>query len=79
MTQPEAPISPGPAQAKDRAGRWLGAGAAAALMLALLFVLLAWDRATDERRASEDVQARVAAEMKRIEAEAQRMEREAAQ
>jgi type VI protein secretion system component VasK len=57
--------------------RWLGIGGAAAIVLALLAILLAWQRASDERRAAEDVRARVAAEMNRIEAEAQRIEREA--
>jgi hypothetical protein len=61
------------------AGRWLGLGGGIALLLAVLVVLFAWQRATDERRKSQDVKARVAAEMKRIEAEARRMEREAAQ
>lgn len=62
---------------KERASRWLGIGGAASLVLALLAALLAWQRASDERRAAEDVRARVAAEMNRIEAEAQRIEREA--
>ena len=76
MTQPEHPShSP---DRRDSAYRWFGIGAAAALALALLFVFLAWNRAADERRASEDVEARVSAEMNRIEAEAQRIEREAA-
>lgn len=70
----KARISP---DAKDDATRWLGIGGAAALVLALLAVLLAWQRASDERRAAGDVKARVEAEMNRIEAEAQRIEREA--
>jgi type VI protein secretion system component VasK len=61
-----------------RALRWLGVGGGIALVLAALAVLLAWQRASDERRAAEDVRARVQAEMNRIEAEAQRIEREAA-
>ena len=76
MTQLKQPSdSPGRG---DSAYRWLGIGGAAALVLALLFVFLAWNRAADERRASQDVEARVAAEMNRIEAEAQRIERDAA-
>lgn len=67
-----------PARAGEGATRWLGIGAIAALVLAALAVLLAWQRASDERHAAEDVKARVAAEMNRIEAEAQRIEREAA-
>ncbi|AQR75805.1 hypothetical protein BXU08_09680 [Sphingomonas sp. LM7] len=59
------------------ASRWLTIGGGVALVLALLFVLLAWQRASDERRAASDVKARVETEMKRIEAEAQRIEREA--
>lgn len=62
---------------REGASRWLGIGGAASLVLALLAALLAWQRASDERRAAEDVRARVAAEMNRIEAEAQRIEREA--
>ncbi|MDT8759486.1 hypothetical protein MZO42_12340 [Sphingomonas psychrotolerans] len=57
--------------------RWLGVGGGVALLLAALAVLLAWQRAAEERRAERDVKARVEAEMKRIEAEAQRIEREA--
>ena len=57
--------------------RWLGIGGGVALVLAALALLLAWQRASDERRAAQDVKARVAAEMNRIEAEAQRIEREA--
>lgn len=67
-----------PRETGERTVRWLGVGAVAALVLALAFVFLAWSRAADERRASEDVEARVSAEMNRIEAEAQRIEREAA-
>lgn len=80
MTQPKHPSHSGGSAPHrgDSAYRWLGIGAAAALVLALVFVFLAWNRAADERRASEDVEARVAAEMNRIEAEAQRIEREAA-
>lgn len=75
MTQPKPP-----SHSPDRGHpyRWLGVGAVAALVLALAFVFLAWSRAADERRASEDVEARVSAEMNRIEAEARRIEREAA-
>ena len=58
--------------------RWLGIGGGIALLLAALAALLAWQRATDDRRAAEDVKARVSAEMNRIEAEAARMERDAA-
>jgi|GEM_PF-3721660 len=61
----------------ERTARWLGIGGGAALLLAALAVLLAWQHATDERRAAGDVKARVEAEMNRIEAEAQRIEREA--
>lgn len=61
----------------SRAVRWLGIGGGVALVLALATVLLAWQRVSDERRSAEDVKARVAAEMNRIEAEAARMEREA--
>jgi hypothetical protein len=57
--------------------RWLGLGGGIALVLAALAVLLAWQRAADERHAAQDVKARVEAEMNRIEAEAQRIEREA--
>jgi hypothetical protein len=57
--------------------RWLGLGGGVALVLAALAILLAWQRATDERDAARDVRARVEAEMNRIEAEAQRIEREA--
>jgi hypothetical protein len=60
------------------AARWLRLGGFAALLLAALAVLMAWQRAQDDRHASEDVKARVAAEMNRIEAEARRIEREAA-
>ncbi|ATY32338.1 hypothetical protein [Sphingomonas psychrotolerans] len=66
------PDDPGPG-----ATRWLGIGGFAALLLAALATLLALQRANDDRRASEDVKARVAAEMNRIEAEARRIEREA--
>ncbi|WBY09694.1 hypothetical protein PIB19_10660 [Sphingomonas sp. 7/4-4] len=59
--------------------RWLGIGGGVALVLAVLAVLLAWQHASDERRSAEDVKARVAAEMNRIEAEAARIEREAGQ
>jgi hypothetical protein len=59
--------------------RWLRIAGIATLVLALLVVLYAWQRAADERRRSEDVSARVAAEMNRIEAEAKRIERESAQ
>jgi len=52
-------------------------GGGVALVLAALAVLLAWQHASDERRSAEDVKARVAAEMNRIEAEAARIEREA--
>lgn len=61
----------------EGAVRWLGVGGGIALVLAVLAVLLAWQRASEERRSAEDVQARVAAEMNRIEAEAARIEREA--
>jgi hypothetical protein len=66
-------------QPRSNAGalRWLGIGGGVALVLAVLAVLLAWQRAIDERRSAEDVKARVSAEMNRIEAEAARMEREA--
>jgi hypothetical protein len=57
--------------------RWLGIGGGFMLALAALALLLAWQRAADERRAAQDVKARVEAEMNRIEAEAQRIEREA--
>jgi len=57
--------------------RWLSIGGGTALVLAVLAVLLAWQRAADERDAARDVKARVEAEMNRIEAEAQRIEREA--
>lgn len=67
---------PGPDRQQD-ATRWLAIGGAAALVLAALAVLLAWQRASDERRAAGDIKARVEAEMNRIEAEAQRIEREA--
>ena len=58
--------------------RWLGIGGGVALVLAALAALLAWQRASDDRRAARDVKARVAAEMNRIEAEAARIERDAA-
>ena len=61
----------------EGAVRWLGVGGGIALVLAVLAVLLAWQHASDERRSTEDVKARVAAEMNRIEAEAARIEREA--
>jgi type VI protein secretion system component VasK len=61
----------------EGAVRWLGVGGGVALVLAVLAALLAWQQAYDERRSAEDVKARVAAEMNRIEAEASRMEREA--
>jgi hypothetical protein len=61
----------------EGAVRWLGIGGGVALVLAALALLLAWQRASDERRAARDVKARVEAEMNRIEAEAQRIEREA--
>ena len=64
-------------EAKDRTTRWLGIGGATALLLAGLALLLAWQRASDDRRAAGDGKARVEAEMNRIEAEAQRIEREA--
>lgn len=69
---------PAMGQGQDsRAVRWLGIGGGVALVLALATVLLAWQRVSDERRSAEDVKARVAAEMNRIESEAARMEREA--
>ena len=64
-------------ESRQGAIRWLGVGGGVALLLAALAVLLAWQRAAEERRAERDVKARVEAEMKRIEAEAQRIEREA--
>jgi hypothetical protein len=69
------------AQPKSDEGRrrWLGIGGGVALIMAVLAVLLAWQHASDERRSAEDVKARVAAEMNRIEAEAARIEREAKQ
>jgi hypothetical protein len=75
---PDAPHETRP-RGVDNPYRWLSLGAGTALLLALLALVLAWRHATDERRAAEDVKARVAAEMNRIEAEAKRMEREAAQ
>ncbi len=74
VKQPDKQI---PARDAEDALRWLGIGGAVALVLAVLAVLLAWQRASDERRAAHDVKARVEAEMNRIEAEAQRIEREA--
>ena len=71
------PLSARDVRVDHKAHRWLGLGGAAALVLAVLALLLAWQRATDERRAAQDVKARVAAEMDRIEAEANRIEREA--
>jgi hypothetical protein len=62
----------------DAAVRWLRIGGVA-LVLALVMVLLAWHRASEGRQSAEDIKARVAAEMNRIEAEAARMERNAAQ
>jgi hypothetical protein len=63
----------------DAAVRWLRIGGGVALVLALVMVLLAWHRASEGRQSAEDIKARVAAEMNRIEAEAARMERNAAQ
>jgi type VI protein secretion system component VasK len=78
MTAPEhLPEADAIASGGNPASRWLIVGGCVAIVLALLFVLLAWQRAIDERKAAEDVGARVAAEMNRIEAEAQRIEREA--
>ena len=57
--------------------RWLGIGAAIAVLLAVLMIVLAFHHANEERRAQRDIKARVQAEMQRIEAEAKRMEREA--
>lgn len=68
---------PGPGRDGQGALRWLEIGGGVSLVLAVLALLLAWQRASDERRASRDVKARVEAEMNRIEAEAQRLEREA--
>jgi hypothetical protein len=65
------------AESTSRSVRWLGIGGGVALVLALAMVILAWQHASDERRSAEDVKARVAAEMNRIESEAARMEREA--
>jgi hypothetical protein len=66
-----------PRRDPERNIRWLGLGGGIALVLAALAVLLAWQRAVDERDAARDVKARVEAEMNRIEAEARRIEREA--
>lgn len=74
--QDKPPVRP---DSNAGATRWLGIGGGAALVLAVLAALLAWQHASDERRSAEDVKARVAAEMNRIEAEAARIEREAGQ
>lgn len=74
---PESPEKQTPRRDPEGNRRWLGIGGGVALALAALAVLLAWQRASDERRAAQDVKARVEAEMNRIEAEARRIEREA--
>jgi len=58
--------------------RWLRIAGAATLLLAALMVVLAMQRRDEDRRARDDIGARAAEIMNRIEAEAQRMEREAA-
>lgn len=57
--------------------RWLGIGAGVAFALALVMLVWAWRHASHDRLSSEDVKARVEAEMNRIEAEARRIEQEA--
>ncbi|MBO9621345.1 MAG: hypothetical protein J7500_01405 [Sphingomonas sp.] len=58
--------------------RWLQIAGVATLLLAVLMVVLALQRHAEDRRKQEDIGARAEEMMNRIEAEAQRMEREAA-
>lgn len=59
------------------AHRWLQIAGVATLLLAVLMVVLAMQRREQDRRKHEDIGARAEAIMNQIEAEAQRMEREA--
>jgi hypothetical protein len=65
------------APSSTRRYRWLGHAGAAVLVLAALVVVLALRRGAEEERVREDVGARTAEIMNRIEAEAARIEREA--
>jgi hypothetical protein len=58
--------------------RWLQVAGAVTLLLAVLVVVLAVQRHAEDRRKRDDIGARAAEIMNRIEAEAARIEREAA-
>jgi hypothetical protein len=58
--------------------RWLQIAGIATLLLAVLMAVLAVQRHEEERRERDDIGARAAEIMNRIEAEAARIEREAA-
>jgi hypothetical protein len=58
--------------------RWLQIAGIATLLLAVLMVVFAFQRHAEDRRKRDDIGARAAEIMNRIEAEAARIEREAA-
>lgn len=66
------------AMAPDPRYRWLQVAGIATLLLAVLMLVLAVQRTEEERRKRDDIGARAAEIMNQIEAEAARIEREAA-